>query len=98
MEVRLPHAHTRAEVRARLHARTADIASFVPGGMASVETSWPGEDRMGMNITAMGQTVQGTIDIADDHVTITVDLPFMLSMMEPMIASSIREHGPKLLA
>ena len=51
-----------------------------------------------MVITAMGQTVSGGIDIADDHVTITVDLPFMLTMMEPMIASSIREHGPKLLA
>ena len=72
--------------------------SFVPGGMANVDTSWSGDDRMDMVITAMGQTVKGGIDIADDHVTITVDLPFMLTMMEPMIASSIREHGPKLLA
>jgi putative polyhydroxyalkanoate system protein len=98
MEITLPHAHSRADVRARLRDRTADIASFVPGGMANVDTSWSGEDRMDLVITAMGQTVSCGIDIADDHVTITVDLPFMLTMMEPMIASSIREHGPKLLA
>ena len=78
MEITLPHAHSRADVRARLRDRTADIASFVPGGMANVDTSWSGEDRMDMVITAMGQTVSGGIDIADDHVTITVDLPSKL--------------------
>ena len=98
VEITLPHSHTREDVRARLRERTSDLSSFVPGGMASVEAAWADPDTMDMTITAMGQTVQGSIAIADDHVVVRVDLPFMLSMMEPMIAGSIREHGPKLLA
>ena len=96
MRVTLPHQLSREDVRDRLRARAHEIAGRVPG--AQVSTSWAGADRMDLTIAAMGQTLQGGIDIEDDQLVINLDLPLALSFVEPMISSQIREQGQKLLA
>lgn len=96
MRVTLPHTLSREEVRTRLKAHAHEIAGNVPG--ARVDTSWAGADRLDLTISAMGQNVQGGIDIEDSQVVIDLDLPFTLSFVEPMISSTIREQGQKLLA
>lgn len=98
MRVAIPHDLDPAAVRERLKSRSHEIAGHVPGGMAQVETSWPSEDRMQMDIRAMGQTLVGNVIIAPGEVVIEMDLPGMLSFMEPMIASTIRTQGQKVLA
>ena len=98
MEVAIPHNLDKDTVRTRLQTRSHRIADHIPGGMAEVETSWPSENRMVMNINAMGQTLNGHIDIEDNQIIMALALPGMLSMMEPMIANAIRQQGEKLLA
>ncbi len=97
MRVPIPHNLDKAEVRRRLHGRSHEIASFVPGGMADVATSWPNEDRMDLSVRAMGQGVDGRVLIEDSQVVFEIDLPPALSFVEPMIAGSIRQQGQKLL-
>lgn len=97
MRVAIPHTLGKDEARRRLKARAHEVADFIPGGMAQVGIDWPGEDRMAMHVAAMGQDVNGTVEIEDNAVVFTVNLPAMLSFVEPMIERAIADKGRKLL-
>lgn len=98
MRVAIPHTLDRAEVRHRLESRKDDISGFVPGGLADVETSWQGEDRMVLVIRAMGQELTGHVDVEDDQVVFDIVLPPALSFVEPMVKGALEDKGRKLLA
>ncbi|WP_121116972.1 polyhydroxyalkanoic acid system family protein [Croceibacterium ferulae] len=97
MQVAIPHTLGRDTARERLRSRSHTLADAMPGGAAEVKTDWPTPDRMHMTITAMGQVVDGNVDIDDTQLLFSVTLPPMLSFLEPMIAGAIRQQGPKLL-
>jgi len=97
MEVAIPHNLGRDEVRNRLRSRSHTLADGIPGGMADVKTAWPSEDRMTLDIAAMGQTLNGYIDVQDAQVVLHVDLPPALGFLEPIVAGAIRQQGQKLL-
>lgn len=97
MDIEIPHDLGREEVRRRLAANSHRIADNIPGGMAQVETNWPSENRMTMSINAMGQVLQGHIDVEDDKVIFHMLLPAALGFMQPMIDAAIRDQGQKML-
>lgn len=97
MRVPLPHDLGKDEVRRRMKARSHEIADAIPGGMAEVETSWPNEDCMALDIKAMGNVTRAQVLIEDTQVIFEVDLPPALSFVEPVIAGAIRKKGQKLL-
>jgi cytochrome bd-type quinol oxidase subunit 1 len=97
MRVSLPHNLGAEEVRRRMHEHGHEIADYFPPGMAEVETAWPNEDRMELYITAVGQQIDGGIDIADDSVTIELDLPAMLGFLRGTLERAVKKHGGKLL-
>jgi hypothetical protein len=98
MRVAVPHSLDRAEVRRRLDTRRDDMAGFIPGGLAQIETSWSGEDRMMMVIRAMGQELTGHVDVEDTQVVFEIELPPGLSFVEPMISGALEDKGRKLLS
>lgn len=97
MRVPLPHELGKDEVRRRMKARSHEIAEAIPGGMAEVETSWPNEDCMALDIKAMGNVTRAQVLIEDTQVIFEIDLPPALSFVEPVIAGAIRKKGQKLL-
>lgn len=97
MRVAIPHDLEREVVRGRLKSKGHEIGDHIPGGMAEVQTSWPTEDQMALDISAMGQTLRGTIDIEESQLVINMDLPGALSFLEPMISGAIQKQGQKLL-
>ncbi len=97
MRVALPHSLGREELRRRMHEHGHEISDQFPAGMATVETEWPHEDRMNLHITAMGQQIEGGIDVGDDEVVIELDLPGMLGMMRGTIEGAVRKYGTKML-
>ena len=98
MRVAIAHNLPREEVRRRVHERSGEITDFVPGGLATVETSWPSDDRMDLSIIAMGQTVTGAVTLEDGEMVVSFDLPPQLGFFGSMIEQKIREKGQKLLA
>ena len=96
MRVAIPHQLDQAEVRRRIKGRSHEIVDFLPGS-ADVSTSWPSEDRMTLNVSAMGQSITGDIEIEEGQVVFTINLPGMLSFVEPMIEKAISAKGRKLL-
>lgn len=97
MRVRLPHQLDRAEVRRRLDERKGEIVDYFPQGMASLESRWSGEDHLDFIVAVAGQRVNGAVDIADDHVVISVDLPLILSFLGKTIERSLHKEGTRLL-
>ncbi|MDE2562143.1 MAG: polyhydroxyalkanoic acid system family protein [Sphingomonadales bacterium] len=97
MRVAIPHTLGREEVRRRLRARSGEVAGFIPGGLATVTTDWPDEDRMHMGLSAMGHTVNAHVDVEDAAMVITLDLPDSLSFVRGMVEAAVREKGTKLL-
>ncbi|ANY19445.1 hypothetical protein A6F68_00919 [Tsuneonella dongtanensis] len=97
MRVAIPHQLDNDEVRRRMKANTASIGDSIPGG-GVVTTAWPSEDRMTMDIGAMGQSLRANVDLEPGQVVLNVDLPPALAFVEPMIAGAIRSQGDKLLA
>ena len=98
MEVTIPHNLGREEVRNRLRSRSHTIADGIPGGMAQVNTAWASEDRMTLDIAAMGQVLAGHIDIEDSQVVLHMELPPALGFLKPIVEGAIRQQGQKLLA
>lgn len=97
MRVRLNHDLDRAEIRRRLEERKGEIVGYFPEGMASMDSQWVDEDRMEFTVAVAGQRVAGSVDIADSHVDIEVDLPFLLSFLGNTIERSVRKEGTRLL-
>ena len=97
MRIPIPHHLPKEEVRRRLRERSHEIGNFVPGGMAKVATDWPSEDLMKLQVGAMGQQINGQVEVEESQVVFVVDLPPALSFVEPMISGAIRKEGQKLL-
>lgn len=98
MRVAIPHDLDKPTVRERLRSRGHKIADHIPGGMAEVSTSWVGEDRMDLAISAMGQQLAGKILVEDRQVVVEMDLPPALGFLQPMIEGAIRQQGHRLIA
>jgi hypothetical protein len=60
------------------------------------EETWTG-DQVAFRVSALAQTVSGTIDVADDHVTLQVFLPWLLAKLAEAIQPLIRKEGTLLL-
>ena len=96
MRVAIPHNLDNDTVRERLRSKSHEIGNAIPGGGA-VSTAWPSEDRMTMDISAMGQSLRAHVDLEPGQLVLDVDLPPALSFMEPMVAGAIKSQGQKLL-
>ncbi len=97
MRVAIPHNLDEATVRERLKNRSHEIAGKIPLPGAIVRTDWPSEERMNLSVQAMGQAIDGHIDIEPGQLVFEIPLPPALGFIEPMVAGAIRDHGHKLL-
>ena len=97
MRVPISHKLGKAEVKRRLRERSGELAGLFPGGKADVAITWPLEDRMALQVSAMGQTVNAHVDVLDESVVFEIDLPAALSFFAPMVRSVVEEKTQKLL-
>src|SRR5262249_38710197 len=60
------------------------------------EETWSG-DRLAFNLSALGQSAVGFIDVADDHVRLEVALPWLLAVLAQKFTPAIRKEGTLML-
>ncbi len=94
--VTIPHQLGKGEAKRRLEAGFGQVKQQLGGQLATLQDTWEG-DRMGFNLGVMGQTVQGHLDVAEDHVRLEVQLPWMLAMFAEKAKELIRRQGTLLL-
>jgi Putative polyhydroxyalkanoic acid system protein (PHA_gran_rgn) len=95
--VDIPHNLGREAAKARLRANIGSLGDYIPGGLAALDTNWPGPDQMVIALEAMGQRLTVTLDVADSNVRATFMLPGMLSFMADAITAAVRRQGSQLL-
>ena len=98
MRVAIAHDLDRETVRQRLRNNSHKLVDRIPGGVANVTTSWPSEDRMAIEVSAMGQNFSGDVHIEDKQLVFTLAIPPALAFVEPIIEGTIRQQGQRLIA
>jgi hypothetical protein len=93
----VPHRLGRAGARERLKSRIGELGGHMPGGLGEVHASWPSEDEMALDISAMGQSIPAKLEIMDDVVRVHISLPPMLAYFSGLIGAAVRDQGTKLL-
>lgn len=66
------------------------------GFAVKLDQRWEG-DTLHFGAKTMGQAIDGTVDVADAHVTITVVLPALLAGMAEMIRGKVEKESTLLL-
>jgi hypothetical protein len=94
--VSIPHHLGREEALRRIKSGIATARTSYSSVLAIHEETWSG-DRLAFNVSALGQTASGLIDVADDHVRLEVTLPWLLAKLAEKFTPAIRKEGTLLL-
>lgn len=95
IDVDLPHSLGKDEARRRIANNLHQLEGHIPGG-AHVQSGWAG-DQLNLEIKALGEAVNATIDVMEAKVHLKVLLPGMLGMFSGLIQGAIQKKGGALL-
>jgi hypothetical protein len=93
--VSLPHRLGKDEAVRRLRGGLGRAAQSFPV-LTVDEEKWTG-DVMSFRVRALGQAASGTVDVQQDHVVLTVVLPWLLQKFADLAQAAIRSRGTILL-
>jgi hypothetical protein len=96
LTVSIPHSLGKDEAARRLKSGLARAHQNFGGVFTLTDQTWSG-DRLEFAARALGQTASGAIDVAEDHVRITLDLPWMLARLARNAQALIRRQGQLML-
>jgi Putative polyhydroxyalkanoic acid system protein (PHA_gran_rgn) len=94
--VSIPHNLGKAEATRRLQGGLTRLKSQFGDKIASVDESWS-DDRMAFRVGAMGQSISGHLDVAEDQVRVEVQLPWLLAMVAEKAKNFIQKQGTLML-
>jgi putative polyhydroxyalkanoate system protein len=95
--VTISHSLGREQAAARLRERIGAARQMLGQyRILVVKDEWNG-DRLDLGLSALGQTVNGTVDVEDDHVRIEVRLPALLAAFADRIKAVVQKKAPDLL-
>jgi putative polyhydroxyalkanoate system protein len=95
--VTISHSLGREQAAARLREKIGAVRQILTQyRVAVVKDEWTG-DRLDFGVSALGQSVQGAVEVRDDHVRIEVQLPWLLASFSERIKSLVHQKAPALL-
>lgn len=95
IDIDLPHNLGKDEARRRIANNIHKLEQQIPGG-ANVQSAWSG-DQLNLQVAAMGEAVNATIDVMDTKVHLKVLLPGMLGMFSGLVQATLQKKGSVLL-
>jgi hypothetical protein len=93
--ISIPHRLGKEAVN-RIKSRLLDVRTNYGNLFAIQEEVWTGSN-LRFRVSALGQAVSGSINVADDHVSLEVYLPWLLAKVAAAIQPLIRKEGFLLL-
>jgi hypothetical protein len=94
--VSIPHRLGKDEATRRLKAGLGNVRTNFGQVFTVQDETWTG-DHLQFGVSALGQVVSGTVDVADDHVTLEVVLPWLLATIAATLQPLIRKEGTLML-
>ena len=94
--VTIPHRLGKQEAVRRLKAGFSNLRSSFGEGLVVVKDEWAG-DHLDFRASLLGQTTTGMVDVAEDHVRLEVQLPFVLALLAEKAKALVRKQGQLML-
>ena len=94
--VSIPHRVGKDEAIRRLKNGLGQARTSYSHLLSVEEEVWNG-DSLKFRIRALGQTSEGTIGVAEDHLRIEVQLPWLLAKLSERLIPAIRKESTLLL-
>ena len=94
--ISIPHRLGRQEAARRIKNGLSTARTNYSSFVNIHEESWTG-DRVAFNISALGQSATGIMDVADDHIRLEVTLPWLLAQIAEKLTPAIRKEATLLL-
>ncbi|HEX4553517.1 MAG TPA: polyhydroxyalkanoic acid system family protein [Xanthobacteraceae bacterium] len=94
--VSIPHRLGREEAVRRLKSGLSGARTNFAHLITISEETWD-DSRLSFRASALGQAASGLIDVRDDHVVLTVQLPWLLAKFAQAASSVISKQGTLLL-
>lgn len=94
--VSIPHRLGREEAIRRLQAGFGRVRSSFGESFVVLKDDWSGP-HMKFSAELLGQSATGTVDVADDHVRLEVQLPWVLSLFAGKAKEVVQKEGRLML-
>jgi Putative polyhydroxyalkanoic acid system protein (PHA_gran_rgn) len=94
--VSIPHQLGKDEAVRRLKSGFGRARSTFGEKLAVIDENWSG-DHLDFRAGILGQTTSGMIDVAEDHVRVEVQLPWLLGMLAEKVRPFIERQGHLML-
>ena len=94
--VSFPHNLGKDEAVRRLKSGIGRVVQGLGDKVAMMDETWTG-DHLDFHLKALGQAASGTVDVAEDHVRMEVQLPWVLALMAEKAKSMMEQRGKLLL-
>jgi hypothetical protein len=94
--VSIPHQLGKEEALRRLKSGFGRARTTFGDKLAVIDETWSG-DHLDFRAGILAQTVSGAIDVADDHVRIEVQLPWLLGLLAEQVRPFIERQGHLML-
>lgn len=94
--VTIPHRLGKQEAARRLRDGIGRARAGYAHLLQVQEETWAG-DRLTLRVAALGQSANGIIDVAEDHVRLEVQLPWLLAALGEKIKGVVQREGKLLL-
>jgi len=94
--VTISHSLGKEEAVRRLKSGLGSVPGSFRHVLAVQEEAWT-DDHLAFRVSALGQAASGTIDVAEDHVRLMVELPWLLAKFAEGLQPLIRKQGQLML-
>jgi hypothetical protein len=94
--VNIPHRLGKQEAIRRLQAGFGNVRSTLGEKFVVLKDDWAG-DHLDFRASLLGQSTTGTVDVAEDHVRLEVQLPWMLAMFANKAKALVQKQGKLML-
>ncbi len=94
--VTIPHRLGKQEATRRLQTGFGNVRSTIGQKFVVLKDEWKG-DHLDFQASLLGQTTTGKVDVADDHVRLEVELPWMLAMLANKAKAIVQKQGQLML-
>jgi hypothetical protein len=96
LTLRIPHSLGVDEAKRRIDSSGASMQAQYGKYLKDAEFEWV-ENRMTFRVSALTQTVLGSVDVADNYVELRARLPPLIRGLTRRFLPALRETGAKLL-
>jgi hypothetical protein len=94
--VTIPHRLGKQEAARRLKAGFGNLRSAFGASFMVLKDEWAG-DHLDFRASLLGQSTTGSVDVADDHVRLEVQLPWVLSLLANKAKVLVEKQGKLML-